>query len=321
MAALISLFCGVMWAKPKPARLALPLVAPYIDMTTAPEMLPVLQASSGINVFTAAFLVGHNGCNPSWGERFPVAADQRIAADITALRQTGGDVILSFGGYNGEELAAVCPSVKSLVKAYQTVLRKYRPRVLDFDIEHTMLDNAASIDRRNQTLHKLQESDPALRVHYTLPVTPAGLPPGAVALLRNAVENGVRVELVNLMAMDFAVPVEEGGMSARAISAVQGARKQIAAVGLETQLGVTPMIGVNDSPGESFTLDDARVLLRYAEAPAHNVELISFWSIARDHGGCSGVVQRSCSGLEQKDWAFTRIFRTFATAAAAGEKR
>ncbi len=47
------------------------------------------------------------------------------------------------------------------------------------------------------------------------------------------------------------------------------------------------MIGVNDSAGETFTLEDAQVVVNYALANSDKIALLSFWSIGRDNGVCS----------------------------------
>ena len=95
------------------------------------------------------------------------------------------------------------------------------------------------------------------------------------------------------------------------VAAAAGAMCQLKSVGLAAKIGLTPMIGVNDSAGETFTLDDAQVVLNYALANSSSIALISFWSIGRDNGGCFGKVSPFCSGIPQKDWDFTRIFQKF----------
>lgn len=49
----------------------------------------------------------------------------------------------------------------------------------------------------------LQAANPGLTVSYTLPVLPAGLTHNGVDLLANAVQRGVRVDVVNVMTMDY----------------------------------------------------------------------------------------------------------------------
>ena len=80
---------------------------------------------------------------------------------------------------------------------------------------------------------------------------------------------------------------------------------------MAARIGITPMIGVNDSAGETFTLDDAQVVVNYALANGNTVALLAFWSLGRDNGSCSAQVSPLCSGITQKDWDFTRIFQKF----------
>jgi hypothetical protein len=113
------------------------------------------------------------------------------------------------------------------------------------------------------------------------------------------------------MTMDYGSPVPNGAMGPNAIAAASGTMCQLKSLGLEARVGITPMIGVNDTQGETFTLDDAQVVLSYAQANSNVVALLAFWSVGRDNGSCSGIVSPSCSGIAQKDWDFTRIFQKF----------
>ena len=47
----------------------------------------------------------------------------------------GGDVIISFGGANGVELAQSCTTVTALANAYQSIIDRYLLTSVDFDIE------------------------------------------------------------------------------------------------------------------------------------------------------------------------------------------
>jgi chitinase len=48
------------------------------------------------------------------------------------------------------------------------------------------------------------------------------------------------------------------------------------------------MIGVNDTPGETFTLANAQSVLNFADATGY-VSRLSMWSLARDDGSCAGT--------------------------------
>ena len=287
------------------------MFAPYADMTKLADSLPQIQAASGIKTFTLAFIVSGNGCVAAWGGTVPISTDATIAAGIAQIRKTGSDVIVAFGGYDGLELGQTCSDVPRLQAAYQTVIDKYKVQILDFDVEHTAIEDPMSIDRRSQALKALAAANSGLQINYTLPATPAGLTDLSVNVIKSAVKYDTPVAVVNLMAMDYGSPVPTGAMGPNAVAAASAALCQLKSLGLNARVGITPMIGVNDSAGETFTLDDAQVVLNYALANSNSIMLLSFWSVGRDNGGCSGTVVHNCSGITQKDWDFTRIFQKF----------
>jgi hypothetical protein len=287
------------------------MFSPYVDMSKLANGLPQVQAASGIRMFTLAFIVSAKPCEPSWGGTVVVSGDVNITAAIARVREAGGDVIIAFGGYEGTDLGQSCTDIPTLQAAYQAVIDKYKVKILDFDVEHTAIEDPASIDRRSQALKALAAANPRLQLNYTLPATPAGLTPLSVNVIKSAVKYGTPVAVVNLMTMDYGSPVVTGAMGPNAVAAASGALCQLKSLGLDARVGITPMIGVNDTPGETFTLEDAQVVLNYAQANSNAVALLAFWSVGRDNGGCSGAVSPLCSGIAQKEWAFTRIFQTF----------
>jgi len=283
--------------------------APYVDISKLTTGLAQVHASSGIRIFTLAFIVSGNGCVPAWGGTRPVATDAAMTADIASLREAGGDVIIAFGGYDGTDLGQACNDRGSLQAAYQAVIDKYKAKCLDFDVEHTAIEDPVSIDRRSQVLKALAAANPGLQINYTLPATPAGLTDRSVNVIKSAVKYGTPVAVVNLMTMDYGKPVPLGAMGPNAVGAASGALCQLKSLGLNARVGITPMIGINDTPGETFTLDDARVVVNYALANSNSIALLAFWSVGRDNGSCSPTVSPLCSGVTQKEWEFTRIFQ------------
>jgi chitinase len=296
--------------KAKESTLPARVFAPYIDLAKATSTLEQIHAASGTKYFTLAFIVSGGGCVPAWGGNLPVATDTAIAGQIADLRKAGGDVIIAFGGQAGQELGLTCSDVPSLQSAYQAVIDKYKVKQIDLDVEGDAIENQASNDRRSQALTKLVAANPGLRISYTLPVFPTGLIPSGITLLKSAATHNTPVHVVNLMTMDYGNSVDAGGMATNAISAVNGALAQVKSIGLKTNIGITPMIGMNDSPGETFSLGDAQTVLKFAST--HNdVTLLSFWSVGRDSGSCVGTVSPTCSGVAQKDWEFSKTFQKF----------
>ena len=288
------------------------MFAPYVDMSKLANGLPQLQAASGIKTFTLAFIVSDNGCVPAWGGTLPVSTDTAIAAWYREAPRSRRGCPVAFGGYDGTDLGQSCAGdVSSLQAAYQAVIDKYKVTILDFDVEHTAIEDSGSIDRRSQALKALAAADPGLQINYTLPATPAGLTDLSVNIIKSAMKFGTPVAVVNLMAMDYGSPVPTGAMGPNAVAAAASALCQLKTLGLNARVGITPMVGVNDSAGETFTLDDAQVVVNYAQANSNAIALLSFWSVGRDNGSCSGAVSPTCSGIAQKDWDFSRIFQKF----------
>ena len=227
-------------------------------------------------------------------------------------------MIISFVGASGTELALGCTTVSSLQAAYQAVLNKYSvnsstPVRLDFDIEGGATTDQTSINRRNQALVGLKNANPGLVISYTLPVLPTGLIASGVNILNSVKTAGLNVNVINVMAMDYGSANDNGGqMGLSAQQAATNTHNQVAAAGLNSSIGVTPMIGINDTNTEIFQLADAQSLLNFANANSY-ITRLSYWSIARDNGGCpnQGFASPSCSGISQSTWAFANILKPF----------
>lgn len=310
---------------PPPPPPSAKVFAPYVDMgLTVDWQLLTIHQQSGIKVFTLGFVVGNGGCTPTWGGVGATVANDTLPNGTTILslvqgiRAAGGDVIISFGGASGTELALGCSTVASLQAAYQSVLNKYRvnastPVRLDFDIEGGATTDQASITRRNQALVGLKAANPGLVISYTLPVLPTGLVASGVNILNSVKAAGLSLDVVNVMAMDYGSANDNGGqMGLSAQQAASNTHNQVVAAGLTATIGVTPMIGINDVNTEIFQLADAQMLLNFANANSY-ITRLSMWSVARDNGSCpnQGFASPVCSGISQNNWAFANIFKPF----------
>ncbi|MFD9306483.1 cellulose binding domain-containing protein [Streptomyces sp. NPDC060048] len=286
--------------------------APYVDTSLYPAYdLADTVAKTGVKEFHLAFITSGGGCAPLWGGVTDLASD-KVAAQIGALRAGGGDVRVSFGGAAGHELALNCGSVGELAAAYGKVVDQYRLTKVDFDIEGAALPDTAANARRAQAVAALQKSHPGLDVAFTLPVMPEGLTPPGVALLADAKKAGVRVDGVNIMAMDYG-PAYSGDMGQYAIQAATATQAQVKAVlGLSDAaawktVAVTPMIGVNDVTSEIFTVADATELVDFARSKG--IGRLAMWSGTRDKQCPAGAVNHAdatCSSILQQPLAFTK---------------
>ena len=282
--------------------------APYVESWDGTSLTGVAN-DTGQKYFTMAFILAGNGCTPTWNGS-QTMSQKYYLADINSLRAMGGDVAFSFGGASGTELGQACSTLSSLQAAYQSVIDAYALKWIDLDIEGNAVTNTTSIDLRNKALAGLEAKNSGLKVSYTLGVMPNGLPSAQLNVLSNAKGNGVRVDVVNIMAMDYGSQFP-GDMAQYAIQATQSTENQLVSNGISAAVGITPMIGQNDSRGEIFTLANAGTLVVWAQGTSYVTE-ISFWAVERDNGSCPGKTRASgrCSGLKQNTYDFTNIFKT-----------
>ncbi|MEU0401088.1 cellulose binding domain-containing protein [Streptomyces sp. NPDC006197] len=291
--------------------------APYVDTSLYPAYdLVATVGATGVKEFNLAFITSGGSCAPLWGGVTDLAND-KVAAQIGALRGKGGDVRVSFGGAAGHELALNCPTSSALAAAYGKVVDQYQLTKLDFDIEGAALPDTAANTRRSQAIARLQKDHPGLDVSFTLPVMPEGLTQPGVDLLADARRNGVRVDAVNIMAMDYG-PAYSADMGTYAVQAATATQAQIKGVlGLSDAaawkaVAVTPMIGVNDVASEVFTVEDATQLVAFARSKG--IGRLSMWSSARDKQCAAGAVNHAdptCSSILQQPLAFTKAFGAY----------
>lgn len=290
--------------------------APYIDLSLyTSQNLADIQAASGIKAFTLAFVLDSGNGQVGWGGIGSIANDAfpngtTVLSQIQAIRAAGADVTISFGGANGTEAALTAPNAATLQARYQSVIDRYQVTSLDFDIEGGAVANQASLTLRDQALIGLKAANPGLKISFTLPVLPTGLDHNGLNVLQTAQRDGLTPDVVNIMAMDYGPAVDNGGqMGANAISAALNTIEQMRFIGLDSKLGITPMIGVNDVAGEVFTLADAQSLLNFAQDNP-DIERLSMWSVSRDNDSTAGSPWASPtgSGLVQDDYAFSHIF-------------
>jgi Glycosyl hydrolases family 18 len=322
------------WLRPLPSR----LYAPYYESYLAPHTpsITATAKASGAKFMTIAFLQskGTKSCAVDWNG----AASQPLTyynADIASLRELGGNVIPSFGGYSadtfgrhnhGTEIADSCTSVQQIAAVYEQVVQTLRVTRLDMDVESNAETYAAGINRRDEAIAIAQQwaaqHGIRLQIQFTLPVEPNGLGKAGVSVLRNAIADGVQVDSVNIMVFDYYLP-HEGvmNMSRTAIKCANAVHAELAK--LYPQLSsrqiwrmeaMTMLPGISDfGKDETTTLDDARVMMAFEQKMHMN--LLSIWAIQRDNEGpkkCIGQADsNTCSGIKQAPWAFDQVLTPF----------
>jgi chitinase len=309
--------------------------APYIDATLTPlfqfqnpYVNPARQSVLGFVVADP-----QRPCEPSWGAAYDLdQADSDLNLDrrIAQVQAHGGDLMVSFGGVAHDDLATACKDSVQLAAAYSQVISRYKVTTVDLDVEGEALGGGASA-RRAKAMADLQRQAQAagrrLEVWLTLPVARTGLTDEALSVVRRTLAAGVRLAGVNVMAMDYSSPVPDMGDAVHAslLATHQQLIQEYPATSADGadpdevwhRLGVTVMIGQNDSAGEAFTVADAKRLVN--DTRQWRLGRVSMWSLNRDRG-CSrsfSVIVHSnlCSGIDQASLAFAGVFAGLAGAA------
>ncbi|HTI13472.1 MAG TPA: carbohydrate binding domain-containing protein [Dictyobacter sp.] len=293
--------------------------APFDDVTGGPTLTSISQ-NSGVKYYTLAFVDDGGNCTIKWAGTIPLDQDStylpNLQSDISYVQSHGGDVVISSGGASGQDIAVGCTSVSSIQAQYQAVINRYHVNHLDFDIEGGFQGDATSYDRRDQALAALQQANPGLVISFTLPSATTGLLSDSVGMLQNAISHGVNISIVNLMTMDYGSPDSQMGQEAinaanGLYSELQGLYPSKSSSQLWSMVGVTPMIGQNDTVGEIFSEQNAQQLLTFAEQK--HIGELSMWVENRDNGSCAGSTRavETCSGISQGDYDFSKIFNQF----------
>ena len=303
--------------------------APYVDVTATPTenfqvaaMDPARQAVLGFVVASPS-----DPCQPSWGGAYTLdQADQSLDLKlrITQFESTGASVAVSFGGRANTPLASACHTTAVLAGDYAQVARRYHVSTIDFDVEGAALSDAAATQRRAEALAiDTRKGGPLARAHVwlTLPGSLEGLGTGSLAQVAALLSHHVPLAGVNVMAMNYGQPVGDMATAIKTTVTDTAAQFQKLAnhygdgllnANLWSHLGVTVMIGQNDSPGETVSLADARSVADFARA--NHLARLSMWSLNRD-APCgtgaaveNGVLATSCSGVTQGVLGFSRVF-------------
>lgn len=292
--------------------------APYVmPLANTPPDLTAVMSATGAKAFTLAFIVADGGCTPAWETDSgldDVSSDTQAGPIISAIRAAGGDVVVSFGGYNGTKLGQVCGTPQATAAAEQAVINKYGLKALDFDLEEPEYENSTAINNELGAAQILQQNNSGLYESITIPGTTSGTGWFGQQLLNNAKTLGYTPN-------NYAIMPFDGGFS--------GASSQISALEsfntilvntfgwssstAYTYEGISSMNGRTDS-AEYFYQSDFQTVLSFAES--NHLARYTFWSVNRDRQ-CNppdnnGALSGTCSSVAQNDWDFTKIIVQFA---------
>lgn len=284
----------------------------FMPLENSPQAISDIVAA-GEKQLNLAFVLDSGGCTPAWGgsASTPVASDTTVLADVNAIRAAGGDVAVSFGGYNGTELGSSCGSASALAGAYQQVITKYKLARVDFDYENTALDSNTAV--RFGAIKILEANNPGLKVSLTIPMTTVGFPGSGTDEIKQAVAAGARLDVINIM--DFDTGLTSGTEVAQTEAIADDAVSQLqtiygwTAAQAWSHLGLQIMNGHTDQPSELFTQSDFSALLSFAKA--NHPAWFAYWSANRDRA-CDPSVPHNwadgtCSSVAQNPWDFTKI--------------
>jgi chitinase len=283
--------------------------APYVmPLDNNPPDLPAVMSATGEKAFMLAFILANgSSCSAAWDGTAAVSSDTAVAAVINGVRDAGGDVSVSIGGYNGTKLGQVCSNASTTAAAYQAVITKYSLKAMDFDIEEPEYENTTAVNNEIGAAQILQRNNPGIYLSVTLPGTTSGTGYFGQNALNTAKSLGFTPDNWSIMPFD-------GGFN--------GASSQQSALNLFNGMltntfgwtsanawaheGISQMNGRSDT-GETFTTADFASNLSFAKSVG--LGRFTFWSLNRDRecpGGATSTTSGTCSSVVQNDWDFTR---------------
>jgi hypothetical protein len=278
----------------------------------SPQNPTTVMSSTGIKQFTLAFMLSDGGCNPKWdGTRALTGGNDQ--SKINAIRAAGGDVVVSFGGWDGKKLGEKCTSASALAGAYQKVINAYKLRAIDIDIENTEFGSGTVRQRVISALKTIQNNNPGIKIYVTFGTTPSGPDGAGLDLIKKGKAAGLSVTGWTIMPFDFGG--HSGSMGSATKSAADGLKNAVkSAYGYSdatayAHIGISSMNGKTDESDETVTTGDFNTILSYAKS--HHIARFTFWSVNRDRQCSSGSDPDACSGISQASYAFTKIIAQY----------
>jgi chitinase len=292
--------------------------APYLMPfdNSPPNPVDVMNAT-GQKAFQLAFILAPNGggCSPTWDGTRAVSSDSDAAGMINNIRNAGGDVSVSIGGYGGTKLGQTCGSPEATAAAYQQVVSKYGLKAMDFDLEEPEYENTAAVHNEIGAAKILQANNPGLYISITTAGTAAGTGWFGTQMLNEAKSQGFTPNNYSIMPFDGGF--NGGGSQTSALEAFHGLLMSTFGWDSATAYGhegISQMNGRSDA-GEYFYQSDFETTLSYATS--HHLARYTNWSVNRDRQ-CSDPNQSTtsgtCSSVPQSAWEFTKFSARFAGA-------
>lgn len=263
---------------------------------------------SGSKQLTLAFVLAKGGCEPAWDGQRPLTGGEDEKT-IKAVQDAGGDVTPSIGGYNGTKLGESCNSAEDLAGAYQKVIDAYKLKSIDVDIEANEFEKPETRQKVVDALKIVKDKSKDTKVYLTFPTLEKQLTDNGKDLIKKGAAAGLDVDGWTVMPFDFGHGDQD--MAKATQSAVDNLAKTVAedykidqdkAYG---KVGFSSMNGKTDQQGEKIAPQDFQKMVDYAKQK--HLARVSFWSANRDRPCDNGGGNDSCSGIDQKQWEFSKI--------------
>jgi len=293
------------------------LFGPYKDVTinmnwNTDEMqsavtgtdLPVVGSGSLVSDYipklpaiTLAFATGTCG-SETWGG---VSGAAWAAENVPQLHDANLNYVISTGGADGTFSCGSTADMEAFIATYAS------PNLvgIDFDIEGGQTES--EIQGLVDAAAGAQSEYPNLQFSFTLATLGAsdGSYGGVNSLGNEVVEavlgSSLKNYVINLMTMDYgsassSVCVVVSGSCEMAQSAIQAVENLEHTYGIPaSKIAVTPMIGMNDTTSETFTIADVDTLTAYAVD--NGLAGLHFWSLDRDTPCADTYASPTCNSI------------------------
>ena len=252
---------------------------------------------TNLSAITLAFATGECG-SENWGG---VPGATFASANVSALANAGLPYIVSTGGEAG---TFTCGSTAN----FAAFLSRYNSAQLvgvDFDIEGGQ--SQAQINALVAAAVYGQSLYPNLRFSFTLATLGASDGSyGGLNSLGDEVVKAIKASTltnytINLMTMDFGGPssgvcVVSGSVCDMGQSAIQAVTNLQHTYGIPaSKIELTPMIGVNDTSNENFSIANSDTVVNYAVA--NGLAGVHFWSLDRDTPCSQSTASSTCNSV------------------------
>lgn len=286
------------------------IFSPYKDVTISANwntnvistavtgtMQPVTTAAAHVPAVSWAFATGECG-SETWGG---INAGQLATANVAAWSSAGIKYILSTGGADGTFTCGSDANFAAFIDRYAS------PQLagVDFDIEGGQ--SQAQLNDLAQRVKTAQANPKYANLRFSFTIATLGgnanQSLGAEGVLvMNAIKSaGLDTAIINLMTMDYgsAIPANctvSNGNCEMGQSAVQAAQNFQSAYNVPySQIELTPMIGGNDTQGETFTLGDVNTVTSFALQ--QKLAGVHIWSLDRDKDCPPGSASATCNSF------------------------